>query len=684
MPSQLNEVNDRFDEGSRYPGNEFSNNDFGQGSQFGREERFGAQEYGEQDDPLGLSAHGAYARDLERGGGDDYLSGLQDAGHGGYGDSFGNQTREFLSQDQLGQEPYGSYQDDAQGYDYQDRTGMAAYGHSPSPGFEEHAPLRDASSPFNAAFDDDHLLHRDHHNNVRFNEQPEYRQDFADPLASSLSHLDLGMSGNEAGAFERYMDRQDDGSGFPGQHSGLDMYQGDYGQDSMPHLGESGVGHHANFGDGSLGHNLGYDTSVLGYGGPNYSDRHAVDAADQLLGHHNSMSGGTNMHYPSSEAGYSHGTSLHEQDYYGGGPQSMLGDPIHNYDRGDGALQDLVFFQNQLDSTDRLDDAARQSMWSKRMQWEELDDNARAVQWRGMNEGTRSQLGLDGYWAGRLEDPSYFERRLQPAEGHLTAALPLSSPVLNRYSSFFSPDFATNREHHSYIDPVRPPSFLWPRLTSAGLLGRHRPRSVRQTLVLRIVVMSESATLTHCTSIKHWRQQSAIAAGTNVWHGRPWTKLNAASAFSKCKNLSECASGSVPAGCKPTSSRAGRVNVPSDMPSVSLSTTGDTFQLGWSRCGTRYVFRGRQRPTRTIAQLPPSLSSMYRPYLGRPMQPEVFRGPQYELAAAYYDLQRFENELRHAKVRIVLTEESCLKAWRSTLMTFNVSSFGGSGCSSSR
>jgi hypothetical protein len=66
------------------------------------------------------------------------------------------------------------------------------------------------------------------------------------------------------------------------------------------------------------------------------------------------------------------------------------------------------------------------------------------------------------------------------------------------------------------------------------------------------------------------------------------------------------------------------------------------------------------------------------------MQPEVFRGPQYELAAAYYDLQRFENELRHAKVRIVLTEESCLKAWRSTLMTFNVSSFGGSGCSSSR
>jgi hypothetical protein len=51
-----------------------------------------------------------------------------------------------------------------------------------------------------------------------------------------------------------------------------------------------------------------------------------------------------------------------------------------------------------------------------------------------------------------------------------------------------------------------------------------------------------------------------------------------------------------------------------------------------------------------LTQMPQSLSSVYRPYMGRPFDPAYFKRNDWELAAAYYDLQRYENELRHAKV----------------------------------
>jgi hypothetical protein len=67
-----------------------------------------------------------------------------------------------------------------------------------------------------------------------------------------------------------------------------------------------------------------------------------------------------------------------------------------------------------------------------------------------------------------------------------------------------------------------------------------------------------------------------------------------------------------------------------------------------------------------VPQMPQSLSSVYRPYMGRPFDPSFFKRNDWELAAAYYDLQRYENELRRAKVRFYAHAASPLTVIRRT------------------
>jgi hypothetical protein len=241
---------------------------------------------------------------------------------------------------------------------------------------------------------DDQLLHRGGSpHNVRFNETPDYRSaSYADPLADSFSNLDLGRQGE----FGSYMDRQADLS-----HA--------YDRQMDPYLGAQV--------DPGLSGLRGHSASPIQLG-TSYGESQTMNLADQLL----------RQGSPRSEAAFSHDSSMYGQD-------AIFSDPILNYNREDGALQDLIFYQNQLESNQQLDEATRQQMWTQRMAFETLDDAARSAQWETMSENGRSRLGLDGYWGSRIGEPGYYERKIQSGwdrEGYLSAAMPISSPVLNR------------------------------------------------------------------------------------------------------------------------------------------------------------------------------------------------------------------------------------------------------------
>lgn len=78
--------------------------------------------------------------------------------------------------------------------------------------------------------------------------------------------------------------------------------------------------------------------------------------------------------------------------------------------------EDLQHYQQTLLDNAALDDASRQRAWRERLEWEELDNEARREKWRQLDDRARWNLGLaQGYWGSALEqDPLFYQRSVAP------------------------------------------------------------------------------------------------------------------------------------------------------------------------------------------------------------------------------------------------------------------------------
>ena len=105
----------------------------------------------------------------------------------------------------------------------------------------------------------------------------------------------------------------------------------------------------------------------LGYGNPNYY-----------------------LHsYSSMPHGLTGSLRSRYSDFYGSGASSLGGLPFFSDDSRFREAADLAYYQQTLMNDKALGEAERMARWQQRMEWQQLDADARRLRWQQMAETER-------------------------------------------------------------------------------------------------------------------------------------------------------------------------------------------------------------------------------------------------------------------------------------------------------